>query len=279
MNKIFFGESGLTCTSANHIANLAKERIADLESWLANISFTNTTISLIGSSEKSLIESGITEEELKLIPEKIIEVANMKSLIAWLREAIKAKERLYKEELNQDFDSDLTYPVKGHILTEEEYYESLSLKERNRYYQLEAIAATIGKYIHQKGTYSIVRKKFYNKLSTPNSYELNGRDTIITTSLPSVDKVVVDEVFFKLQSMFREYQAELNSMKFKCETAVKQSKIQVEEEFEVALSAYKSSYDKLYSEFQKQQSLNLRAIDNLKIVIPVSLQATYESLK
>ena len=52
MDKIFFGESGLTCTSANHIANLAKERIADLESWLASISFTNTTISLIGSSEK-----------------------------------------------------------------------------------------------------------------------------------------------------------------------------------------------------------------------------------
>ena len=96
-------------SSNKHFERYEKERIADLESWLANISFTNTTISLIGSSEKSLIESGITEEELKSIPEKIIEVANMKSLIAWLREAIKAKERLYEEERNQDFDSDLTY--------------------------------------------------------------------------------------------------------------------------------------------------------------------------
>ena len=43
-NKVFFGENGLTSTSANHVANLAKEFISSSEKYLNSISFVKTTI-------------------------------------------------------------------------------------------------------------------------------------------------------------------------------------------------------------------------------------------
>lgn len=48
-NKVFFGESGLTSTSANHVANLAKEFISSNENYLNNISFINCKIGIIVS--------------------------------------------------------------------------------------------------------------------------------------------------------------------------------------------------------------------------------------
>jgi hypothetical protein len=91
---IFFGNSGLTNTSANYIANLAKELYNSIEKELNNIVFYTTTVKLIGSKEESLIQGGVTSVDD--IPNKLNDIAQLKSLIAWPRDAIKAKDRLYK---------------------------------------------------------------------------------------------------------------------------------------------------------------------------------------
>ena len=38
-NKVFFGESGITSTSATYLCNIARELLKDIESSLNNISF------------------------------------------------------------------------------------------------------------------------------------------------------------------------------------------------------------------------------------------------
>lgn len=277
--KCFFGDNGLTSTSANHIANLAKEKISQLEEQLNRISFLQVTISLIGSSEKSVIESGITEEELNSIPDKIKEIAECKSLIAWLREAIKAKEELYNTERKREPEYDLVRPTKDHVLTEYEYYESLPINERNRYYSLEAKAATIGKIIHPKGSYSTARKELDKRLVTPNTYEGSGRDTTIYGYLPTVDRNKVETIFFDLQNTQRNLQAELNSMKFACEQAIKESQRESDAKYYNELRDYNSKLEQIDAEFQKQKNENLAAIDKLKIVIPDSLMSIFNTIK
>ena len=61
--------------------------------------FYSTSVSVIGSSEKHVIESGINSDSFKNIPVMIAAIAKSKSLIAWLREAISARDRL-KSEIN-----------------------------------------------------------------------------------------------------------------------------------------------------------------------------------
>lgn len=183
---VFFkkeGEEGvaLTSTSANHVANLAKEYIQ-----------------------------------------------GVKSLIAWLREGIKAKENLMNGMVKPET------PNYGHVLTEVEYYASLPIKKRNRYYQLETEAAVLGKYIHPDGHLSDARKELKDKLQHPHKVDGRGRDALIYTYTPTVDVAEVDNVFFELQKKHREIQAQLNAMKHSCEQAINESTNKVNTEYMAA---------------------------------------------
>ena len=93
---VFFGEQGLTSTSANHIANLAKEYVAGLEESIDGVTLYNTEVSLLidPSGNKHSLVVGNTLEDIEDIKNKAMHIAEAKSLIAWLREAIKAKLRL-----------------------------------------------------------------------------------------------------------------------------------------------------------------------------------------
>lgn len=167
-DMIFFSTDGqgLTSTSANHIANLAKEMVRGIEVSLEALVLYSTSVALIGNDSDKTLTIGATDEELEAIPHKLRTVAKAKSLIAWLREAIKAKERLLKEaeaysleEYCKDRDIEMPKaPVMRNMLSEDDYYASLSVAERNRYYELETLAAVIGESIHP-GAVSPMRAK------------------------------------------------------------------------------------------------------------------------
>ncbi len=143
----------MTSTSANHVANMAKEMIRTLEARLAAMVFYSTEVSLIGSGSVNVLRNGADADDVKNVSAIMHRVAEAKSLIAWLREAIKAKDRLMRrtEDLSLEEFAKLEgikipeVPVMESALTEDEYYGSLSLEERNRYYELETLAAVIGK--------------------------------------------------------------------------------------------------------------------------------------
>lgn len=93
--SVFFGEQGLTETSANHIANIAKETLKKDEADIAAISFIHKQVSLLNDKTRSDISLGLDEAECRGIVEKLEHIMKVKSLIAWLREAIKEKNRLH----------------------------------------------------------------------------------------------------------------------------------------------------------------------------------------
>ena len=66
VNEVFFGEHGLTSTSANHLANIAQEKIVSNEAKLKNLNFVTTTVDIVGSPENSgkVINKGYDETRL-----------------------------------------------------------------------------------------------------------------------------------------------------------------------------------------------------------------------
>ena len=94
---IYFGENGLTNTSANHVANMAKESIKNVASELEAISFYSMTVSLISGGTRQQAKIGSTREQLDGVLKSLETVGEANALIAWLREAIKARERLLTE--------------------------------------------------------------------------------------------------------------------------------------------------------------------------------------
>ena len=289
---VFFkkeGEEGvaLTSTSANHIANLAKEYIQGVETQLNNISFFNVEVALVGSTGgASTIQTGESLEVLDSLQSLLEEVAKAKSLIAWLREAIKAKENLMKDLQTISLEdwckengiAKPEAPNYGHVLTEIEYYISLPIKERNRYYQLETEAAVLGKYIHPDGHLSDARKELKDKLQHPHKVDGKGRDALIYTYTPTVDVAEVDNVFFELQKKHREVQAQLNAMKYNCEQAINESTNKVNTEYMAASQKYQAELKDVLGAFKTWKDEKSQEYSKLKIVIPHSLMGIYNTI-
>ena len=288
---VFFkkeGEEGvaLTSTSANHIANLAKEYIQSVEAQLNNICFFNAEVVLVGSTNASTIQTGETSEVLNNLEPLLEGVAQAKSLIAWLREGIKAKENLMKDLQNislEDWceENEIVKPEApnyGHVLTEVEYYASLPIKERNRYYQLETEAAVLGKYIHPDGHLSDARKELKDKLQHPHKVDGRGRDALIYTYTPTVAVAEVDNVFFELQKKHREVQAQLNAIKYNCEQAINESTNKVNTEYMAASQKYQAELEDVLGTFKTWRDKKSQEYSKLRIVIPNSLLGIYNTI-
>lgn len=277
----------LTSTSANHIANLAKEYIQGVEAQLNNISFFNVEVALVGSTGgTSTIQTGESSEALDNLQSLLEGVARAKSLIAWLREGIKAKENLMKDLQTislEDWckENGLTRPETpnyGHVLTEVEYYASLPIKERNRYYQLETEAAVLGKYIHPDGHLSDARKELKDKIYHPHKVDGKDRDALIYTYTPTTSIAIVDNVFYELQKKHREIQAQLNAMKHSCEQAINKSTNKVNTEYMAASQKYQAELKGILGAFKTWKDEKSQEYSKLKIIVPNSLLGIYNTI-
>lgn len=277
-DEIFFAENGLTTTSANHIANIAKEKYQVLMKKLTGLEFYDSkVVSLIGSSEAFLSE-GITD--LSNIKKDLLDIAKLKSLIAWLREAIKAKEALRQEALSSTYNLvKPILPLEEDPITEEDVIGSWSIKKRNRYYYLDSVCATIGTYIHPGQPFAVARDNFTEKLSKPRKTSGSGRDMVIYTYTPSVSQEEVESTFMDLQETYRNYQSELNSLKYEIEETVKASKIDCMNKNNIAYATYSTEQQKYTNELALLREREAARISHLKIVIPDALQDIYNQVK
>lgn len=280
-DKIFFGESGLTTTSANYVANLAKEAYQFVEEKLNSIQFYTTKVKLISSNENTLLSLGT--DDIEEVPTALKEVASLKSLIAWLREAIKAKEILIKEAKGLSYgDFDIVTPEQPEmeeIISEDDYIATLNIKQRNRYYYLDTLCAVLGNYIHPNGAYSKARKKLREVMNNPITISGSGRDAIVYTSEQSIAFDDVEDTFMALQQEYRRYQAELNSMKHQMEMAIQEDSRKKSLAYQEKFAAWSYEMEKLNTELKIKRDKAIADAQNLKIIIPDSLKPIYDKVK
>lgn len=287
-DMIFFSEDGkgLTSTSANYVANLAKEMIRDIETTLSELKLYSTTVTLINGERPNVLNEGSDDDDVESVVSLLHRSAEAKSLIAWLREAIKAKERLLQEAKSQTLAEYAKAngielreePKRGEVLTEDEYYASKSIDERCRYYSLETLAATLGKAIHPGGEFADARKELQSKGKKPHDVEGTGRDTLIYTYTPTASEEVVEDVYFRLQQQYRDVQSRLNSMKFECEKAIKESEVAVSTEHAKALAEWTNERRLLDVRLAEYINRRTKELASLRIRIPQSLEEIYEKV-
>lgn len=287
-DMIFFSTEGkgLTSTSANHIANLAKEMVREIETSLSGLTLYSTSVALIGNDSVNTLREGDKAEALENVKTQLHIIAKANSLIAWLREAIKAKDRLLKEveELSVEefiLQQGIEKPKmqkKGIALTEDAYYASLTVEERNRFYSLEALASVLGKAVHPDGPLANAREQLNERIKNPKTVEGAGRDALIYTYTPTVELDMVDKVYFAVQKEFREIQASLNAIKFDCQKAVKESEIEVQTAYADACNKYQAELTRIQNDMSIYKKERVREIGNFKIVIPNSLTDIYEQV-
>lgn len=285
-DKIFFGEQGLTTTSANYEANLAKETYQALEKELEFVKFYTTEVSLLGSPNKDTLRQGVDSSFLDNVEKKLFKIAQLKSLIAWLREAIKAKDRLIKEaqslstkEVCAIIGIDLPEePSRYPRLNSDDVVASWNIKQRNRYYYLDTVCSVIGSYIHPSGRFSEERKALSQVLFERHTVSGSGRDTVLYTKTPTVSIEQVENTFFTLQNKYREFQAELNSLKHSIEVTLQEDDREKSLKEKDEYNSYVTEFNKVKDNATIHQKAMIAEAQALKIIIPDSLKDIYSKI-
>lgn len=286
-NKVFFGESGITSTSATYLCNIARELLKDIESSLNNISFITEEVTLFGSENKIRTKEGYNLSELSDLDSKLIKAAQLKAFIAWMSEGIKAKdvesERLMGYTLSnfiKDFPEYVVQRSENSTLDIDYGLGKLSISERVKYLFSEALTSSIGKYIHNNGAlrkaYSELLNIAHNKVNITT--EAKDSIVVVTNKIPSVDTKEVEKIMLKYQDLRRENEKVLNSLKSKVKDYDHEHQMCINLKQKVDVESYKENMEIVRSKYN-EYVLNKRSeIENFKIIIPDELRDIYNTL-
>ena len=295
MNNVYFSNEGMTSTTANFYANVAKELQNAASERLNNIKFFSTSVAVIGSKDKQIMSEG--NRHLNFIQEDLKYLASLNAFCAWVREAIKEKEEQIKtisrftmedwaKSQGIELPTITNYSAESKTFSEKDVLDSWDINKRNKYLKLEAFAATFGKYIHPDGAYSKARKKAHAALNNPITKEGEGRDMVLYYTEESVPINQVDELFMLLQDKYRSFEKELNYMKAEIKDTINNLNREANDQYQKELDEYQArareynvAFRELRSQFQTWKTNELEKISKLKIVIPENLKSIFKHIQ
>lgn len=291
----FFGTSGYTSTSANYIANKAKEMVEGINA--DSIDFITTKMSSLNNNTEMILSRGLDENQLDTLIERQVIASKLNGLISWMREAIRAKENLLNQCERTDFNAwmkenypdvdlntfgadviDNPEPEDITMTVDEWAMNNMSIKEINEYLFLLAACSKIGKFIHPNGEYSRARATALQKHGTSSVKDYQS-STVIYNYRSSVPADVIEKKFFEMQELHREYQKRLNTIKFNIDNEVQKLKDQyvamldkyneIESMNNANIGKKRAEYKTLFNNWKMKKLDELR---KLKIIVPNELK-------
>ena len=279
----YFGENGLTATSANTIANRLKHLYETVESDLNSINFVQTHFGLIGTPEDKYSLAKDAKKSCTAIElcTKLELITECKSFIAFLREAIKAKQALTAEVddyISKEYAM-LQRPVLERTITTEDVIDNMSVKDREHYLSLETRAAVYGKFIHPGNPFDKAIKELERALANPRCIDYNGTNTIISVYTPTVNIETVNTIYMDLQNEHRKSESELNGIKHFIEEQIKADDTKKREAYKAAIAKYETDRTQLEIRDAETKQARRKEIEKLKIVIPKRFEQLYNKVK
>ena len=295
---IYFGEEGMTSTSANHVSAMANVMVQDIKNRLMGLRLYEKSIRVIGDAEVTVETVNNT---LPDIAEGVKQICKANALIAWLREAVKERENAQTYIQNMTLDDWMkkqgiekpTSPVPPTMprINFQDYATildtGLTVKEYNRFVELNSALAVYGEMIHEKGLLTRQKSELQRIRQNPTEVKESGRDTIITQYRVDVNiDTDLDKLYTQLQSEYRQLQAEKNGIEAKFSNLAMDYQTRKMDEWKAAKAQFDRDcmavnsqlvdYDAQMKEWKKQRLEELAA---LKIIIPNDLKALYKELQ
>ena len=298
-NDIYFtNDEGMTSTSAQHVSAMANVMVQDIKQHIMGLRLYVKSIRVIGDAEVTVETVNNTLPE---IAESVKRICKANALIAWLREAVKEREQAQKYVSDMSLDDWMKKqgiekpavpqpPQMPHINFQD--YNTildtgLTVKEYNRFVELNSALAVYGEMIHEKGLLTRQKSELARIMQNPTEVKESGRDTIITTYKVDVNiSTDIDNLYTELQSEYRKLQAEKNGIEAKFSNLAMDYQTRKMDEWKAAKAQYDRDLQKVNSElvgiqtqmndWKKQRLEELAA---LKIIIPDALKPLYKELK
>lgn len=282
-SKFFSTEKGLTATSANHIANLAKQAYTKDSTFLEKFNLVNESIQLVGEESLNQTKIGASLDDLNSLKSRLENIALLKGLCAWLREAIKAKETLASKYSCYSFfkwceENNISLPDSSGLEKAVDPALELSIADMADKLYNEAKAATYGGFIHPNQPGDKALKEVTRRLCEPVSVDADGRDTIIRRYEASVEPELVDQVFDELRAEWRSTEAVVNKTNHELDTVYATRKRAYQNEATQIASKRSNLEMEARNKFDEWVESELQRIEKLKIIIPEKFMPVYNHL-
>lgn len=282
----FFGEQGYTCTSLNHLANLAKEKVTDLENKI-RVQLYTKTLAIIGQEGEQVISRSSKERDIELLPEYLKQIAKLHGFMAYAREAIKHHETMIANVKKLTFEwyctnAGITLPAAPRLREYDlpnEYKEKQNIKQITRRLMLEAEAAVLGKFIHPNGILSEARKvrKIYQV--EPIEVHEDGCNTLLRKYyFDDIKDETIENTFFQLQALHRSVQAQINQSEHDIKETTVNMAQEAESEYASAKEAYDNEISVLKNKWRAWVLAETKRVAALKIIMPNELQPIVNEL-
>jgi len=271
------GAKGLTSSEANHVTNIVKELVKDLQ-----VGLTLSTSYITEGDEKLPLDENEKNDNWVKDTQRS---GKLYGLSAWLKTAIKFKEKLLNRIERESFVSTIESPTLESFpsmpYTEfGEYLNQLNTKDRNEYLSAESMAAHIGKIIH---SFDEVRKK--SDEFVPTSFVKMDDRTVTVKSIRLYTKEELSEGFYTLQKEHRKAEKIVNLYKSKSHDWAKE----VQKDHNNKVKAMQSrntdvqlQYNKVVEaerlDFENDKREEKKVISGFKIIIPNELQSTLDEV-
>lgn len=298
-NDIYFTtEEGMTSTSAQHVSAMANVMVQDIKQHIMGLRLYEKSIRVIGDAEVTVETVNNTLPE---IAESVKRICKANALIAWLREAVKEREQAQKYVSDMTLDDwmkkqGIEKPVSPEPpqmprINFQDYKTildtGLSVKEYNRFVELNSALAVYGEMIHEKGLLTRQKSELARIMQNPTEVKESGRDTIITTYKVDVNiSADIDNLYTELQSEYRKLQAEKNGIEAKFSNLAMDYQTRKNDEWKAAKAQYDRDLQKVNSELvgiqtqmKEWKKQRLEELAALKIIIPDALKPLYKELK
>ncbi|MBR3329866.1 MAG: hypothetical protein IKG25_01440 [Mogibacterium sp.] len=298
-NDIYFTtEEGMTSTSAQHVSAMANVMVQDIKQHIMGLRLYEKSIRVIGDAEVTVETVNNTLPE---IAESVKRICKANALIAWLREAVKEREQAQKYVSDMSLDDwmkkqgiekpAMPQPPQMPRINFQDYNTildtGLTVKEYNRFVELNSALAVYGEMIHEKGLLTRQKAELARIMQNPTEVKESGRDTIITTYKVDVNiSADIDNLYTELQSEYRKLQAEKNGIEAKFSNLAMDYQTRKNDEWKAAKAQYDRDLQKVNSELvgiqtqmQEWKKQRLEELAALKIIIPDALKPLYKELK
>jgi hypothetical protein len=162
----------------------------------------------------------------------------------------------------------------------------LSVKEYNRFLELNSMLAVYGKIIHENGLLTRQKTELKRIRQNPTEVKENGRDTIIISyKADNGSEIDLDNIYTILQAQYRKLQAEKNGIESKyinLAMAYQQRKMDewksAKAQFDRDLEKAGSLIQDIETQMREWKKQKLEELAALKIIIPKDLMEVYKYL-
>jgi hypothetical protein len=164
--KNSLSKAGLSLSQAQSISNLCNQRVREIDNKLAVVNNASKHVTIDGVTYQETPGNPMPDNVVPLLTEK----ARLSATQAFLRENMKAKDDMLTAVRKLRFDAETmmpAYPTRDKLerpnlqdeVEESWGWEQLTTAEYNEYLEVEAYAAHIGQFIHNRGKLDQLRKE------------------------------------------------------------------------------------------------------------------------